>query len=53
MGHWAKTGVGHGTDIAIQLGLSGDDPVSFDVNAIEAKNGRYQGHEEDITGWSP
>ncbi len=36
-GSLAKTGVGHGTDIAIQLGLSGDDPVTFDVNSIEAK----------------
>lgn len=36
-GSLAKTGVGHGTDIAIQLGLSGDDPVSFNVNDIAAK----------------
>jgi L-serine dehydratase len=36
-GSLAKTGKGHGTDIAIQLGLSGDDPVSFDVNDIQAK----------------
>lgn len=36
-GSLAKTGVGHGTDIAIQLGLSGDDPVTFDVNSIDAK----------------
>ncbi|MEJ7769058.1 MAG: L-serine ammonia-lyase [Chitinophagaceae bacterium] len=36
-GSLAKTGIGHGTDIAIQLGLSGDDPVSFDVNNIQAK----------------
>jgi len=36
-GSLAKTGVGHGTDIAVQLGLSGDDPVSFDVNHIDAK----------------
>ena len=36
-GSLAKTGVGHGTDIAVQLGLSGDDPVSFDVNNIDAK----------------
>lgn len=36
-GSLAKTGVGHGTDIAVQLGLSGDDPVSFDINAIDAK----------------
>lgn len=36
-GSLAKTGHGHGTDIAIQLGLSGDDPVTFDVNNIQAK----------------
>lgn len=36
-GSLAKTGVGHGTDIAVQLGLCGDDPVTFDVNNIHAK----------------
>lgn len=36
-GSLAKTGIGHGTDIAVQLGLSGDDPVTFDVNRISAK----------------
>ena len=36
-GSLAKTGVGHGTDMAVQLGLSGDDPVTFDVNNIHAK----------------
>jgi L-serine dehydratase len=36
-GSLAKTGVGHGTDIAVQLGLCGDDPVTFDVNNITAK----------------
>ncbi len=36
-GSLAKTGVGHGTDIAVQLGLCNDDPVSFDVNAIATK----------------
>jgi L-serine dehydratase len=36
-GSLAKTGKGHGTDIAILLGLSGDDPVTFDVNAIGTK----------------
>lgn len=33
-GSLAKTGKGHGTDIAVQLGLCGHDPVSFDVNKI-------------------
>jgi L-serine dehydratase len=36
-GSLAKTGHGHGTDIAVQLGLSGDDPVSFEVSNISAK----------------
>ena len=36
-GSLAKTGVGHGTDIAIQLGLSGEDPVTFNVDNITAK----------------
>ena len=39
-GSLAKTGKGHGTDIALQLGLCGEDPVTFDVNAI---NGRIAG----------
>lgn len=34
-GSLAKTGVGHGTDIAILLGLTGADPVTFDVDAID------------------
>ena len=36
-GSLAKTGVGHGTDIAVQLGLCGEDPVTFDVNSIDAR----------------
>jgi L-serine dehydratase len=36
-GSLAKTGKGHGTDIAVQLGLSGDDPVTFAVDQIDAK----------------
>ncbi|MBP6047810.1 MAG: L-serine ammonia-lyase [Ferruginibacter sp.] len=36
-GSLAKTGVGHGTDIAVMLGLCGEDPVTFDVNAIDEK----------------
>jgi len=36
-GSLAKTGVGHGTDIAVLLGLSGDDPVTFDVERVMSK----------------
>jgi L-serine dehydratase len=35
-GSLAKTGKGHGTDIAIQLGLSGYDPVEIDTSSIPA-----------------
>lgn len=34
-GSLAKTGVGHGTDIAVALGLMGLDPVTFDCDAID------------------
>ncbi len=36
-GSLAKTGKGHGTDVAVILGLSGEDPVTIDVNAITPK----------------
>ena len=36
-GSLAKTGIGHGTDIAVILGLCGDDPVTIDVNTITPK----------------
>ena len=36
-GSLAKTGKGHGTDVAVQLGLSGEDPVSFEVELIDSK----------------
>ncbi|MDQ7949529.1 MAG: L-serine ammonia-lyase, partial [Pedobacter sp.] len=35
-GSLAKTGKGHGTDIAILLGLAGGDPVTFNVDAIDS-----------------
>ena len=34
-GSLAKTGKGHGTDIAVQLGLMGEDPVTYEVTLIE------------------
>ncbi len=39
-GSLAKTGKGHGTDIAVMLGLCGEDPVTIDVNSIDAKINR-------------
>jgi L-serine dehydratase len=34
-GYLAKTGKGHGTDLAIMLGLSGEDPVKTDTTQID------------------
>jgi L-serine dehydratase len=34
-GSLAKTGKGHGTDLAVQLGLNGDDPVTIPVEAVQ------------------
>jgi len=36
-GSLAKTGKGHGTDVAVILGLCGDDPVTVDVDSIHTK----------------
>src|ERR1700755_3265280 len=48
-GSLAKTGKGHGTDIAILLGLSGDDPVTFDVSQIDNKiAGITRSHQLDL-----
>lgn len=36
-GSLAKTGVGHGTDVAVMMGLMGEDPVTCDVGLIQHK----------------
>ncbi len=36
-GSLAKTGKGHGTDIAVQLGLCGEDPETFIVENLHAR----------------
>lgn len=36
-GSLAKTGKGHGTDIAVLLGLNGEDPVTFDVDQLNTR----------------
>jgi L-serine dehydratase len=36
-GSLAKTGKGHGTDVAVILGLCGEDPVTIDVTSITPK----------------
>jgi len=49
-GSLAKTGVGHGTDIAVLLGLSGDDPVTFDVYQVMPKVEHIKKSQELILG---
>ena len=36
-GSLAKTGIGHGTNVAVQLGLLGADPVTFDIDKIQSE----------------
>lgn len=36
-GSLAKTGKGHGTDVAVLLGLAGEDPVTIDTSLIDSK----------------
>ena len=36
-GSLAKTGVGHGTDLAVQMGLLGEDPVTTDTSLLSEK----------------
>lgn len=53
-GSLAKTGIGHGTDVAILLGLSGDDPVTFDVDDVTPKVERIkQGGMLELGGRYP
>ncbi|MBL7743863.1 MAG: L-serine ammonia-lyase [Chitinophagaceae bacterium] len=49
-GSLAKTGIGHGTDMAVQLGLSGDDPVTFDVHNIHSKLSDIASMKEVLLG---
>lgn len=46
-GSLAKTGKGHGTDIAVILGLNGEDPVSFDVGQLQQQIASIH-HEKKI-----
>lgn len=55
-GSLAKTGKGHGTDIAVALGINGEDPVTMDVNkinpiidSIKTENKIYLGDSRRIT----
>jgi L-serine dehydratase len=49
-GSLAKTGKGHGTDIAIQLGLCGEDPVTFAVESINSRIADIAAMKELVLG---
>jgi L-serine dehydratase len=41
-GSLAKTGRGHGTDVAVLMGLMGEDPVSCEIDSITDRIGRVR-----------
>ncbi len=45
-GSLAKTGKGHGTDIAVLMGLNAEDPETVDVNSIALKIERIQSEKK-------
>ena len=49
-GSLAKTGKGHGTDVAVQLGLAGDDPVTFEVEKLNTKIASIASERKLIVG---
>jgi L-serine dehydratase len=53
-GSLAKTGKGHGTDLAVLLGLNGDDPVTIPVDAVQSTIDRIQRQKRiQIAGQRP
>ncbi len=49
-GSLAKTGKGHGTDIAILLGLCAEDPETIDVNLVVPKANQVYSSEQLLLG---
>lgn len=49
-GSLAKTGKGHGTDVAVILGLYGEDPVTFDVNQITPRIQQIEAQKTILLG---
>ncbi len=45
-GSLAKTGQGHGTDVALLLGLSGLDPVTFEIDQIDPTIARIKSEKK-------
>lgn len=51
-GSLAKTGVGHGTDVAVILGLCGYDPVTYPVDQIQSQIESIKNKKQIILGGS-
>lgn len=49
-GSLAKTGKGHGTDVAVILGLCGEDPVTYDVNQITPRINQITAEKNMLLG---
>lgn len=50
-GSLAKTGKGHGTDLAVLLGLNGDDPVTIPVDAVQSTIAQIEStHQINLAG---
>ncbi len=49
-GSLAKTGKGHGTDIAVLMGLCGEDPVTIDVDSIAEKVESIETYDKLLLG---
>ena len=49
-GSLAKTGIGHGTNVAVVLGLCGEDPVTFDVNEVSPRMAQITASEKMLLG---
>lgn len=47
-GSLAKTGVGHATDLAVQLGLEGCDPATMDTAEIPVRIETIRAHEQIV-----
>jgi L-serine dehydratase len=49
-GSLAKTGKGHGTDVAVQLGLCDEDPETFDVDSVDHRVAEIQAMKRLLLG---
>ena len=52
-GSLAKTGKGHGTDVAVLMGLAGEDPVTCDPASMHPKVAMIRSHKRLALGGDP